>query len=765
MLLLAVVIIPGLLVGVLLRWTVSVDAGNVAWIVVTLVGVGYSLVTVLVGFVQRRLGVDVIALLALVGALAVKEYFAGAIISVMLATGRALESWAAGQARRELRSLLARVPRTAHRYFEGTITSVDVDSVTPGDLLLVEAGEVMPVDATLASTFAVFDESALSGESLPIEHRRGDRVRSGVVNAGAPVDVRAVATASDSTYAGIVRLVGEAEATTVPFVRLADRYALGFLFLTLATAGLAWWIGGSDRAVAVLVVATPCPLLLAVPVALVAGLSRCARRGIIVKGGAVLEQLAKCSTLLMDKTGTITKGHPALAEIVCAGDVTADEILRLAASLDQVSPHVLASAVTQAALDREFELTLPSSVEEIAGSGIRGQVGVFAVSVGKASWCGVTEPSGWARSARRKARLDGALTVFVGINGLPAGVLVFNDPLRPEVVRTMRELRHRGITRIVMVTGDRIEVAETVSAIIGVDEVLAERSPEEKLDVVRRETKAARTMMVGDGINDAPALALASVGVAMGARGATAASEAADVVITADRLDRLSEVIATARRTMRIAVQSMLVGMSLSIAAMVFAAAGLLPVVGGALLQEAIDVAAILNALRALRGSHENVGLGEADATLARRFQVEHLSVRVAIERVRHVADSLDALDARQAWREVRGIHETLIDVIEPHERAEESELYPALERFLGGSEPLSTMSRGHVEIAHQIRRLGQLLDEIDPSGMDQEDRMELRRLLYGLYAILKLHTAQEDESYLSLEDGSGSKAQTTTTL
>jgi len=313
--------------------------------------------------------------------------------------------------------------------------------------------------------------------------------------------------------------------------------------------------------------------------------------------------MATCATLLIGKTGTMTVGHPVLTEIVCADEsLPAERVLQLAASLDQISPHVLASAVVQSALGQQCELCLPDEVEEIAGQGVPGMVSGHPVRVGKASWTGVAGAPTWARSARRKAALDGALTVLVGIDGTPAGVLVFDDPLRPDAARTLRSLRKNGITRIVMVTGDRTEVAETVGAVIGVDEVLAERSPDEKLDIVRLETQHAPTMMVGDGINDAPALALADVGVALGARGATAASEAADVVLAVDRLDRLGEAAAVARRTRRIAVESMVAGMGLSLAAMGVAAAGYLPAVWGAILQEVIDVTVILNALRALRG-------------------------------------------------------------------------------------------------------------------------------------------------------------------
>jgi soluble P-type ATPase/iron-sulfur cluster repair protein YtfE (RIC family) len=474
---------------------------------------------------------------------------------------------------------------------------------------------------------------------------------------------------------------------------------------------------------------------------------------VVVKGGAVLERLAACSTLLIDKTGTMTVGHPVLTDVFCAGPVGADRMLQLAASLDQVSPHILASAVVRSAMERGSALVLPDAVEEIAGQGIRGTVAGRHVTVGKATWCGIAGTPVWARSARRKAQLDGALTVFVGVDDVPAGVLVFDDPLRPDAARTLRSLRKNGIRRIVMVTGDRTEVAETVGAVIGVDEVLAERTPAEKLDVVKLETRRAPTQMVGDGINDAPALALADVGVALGARGATAASEAADVVLTVDRLDRLGEAAAIARRTRRIAVESMVVGIGLSLTAMGFAAAGLLPAVWGAILQEVIDVAVILNALRALRSGPSERRLDSQDTLLTRRFREEHLAIRTDIARLHDVADALDELDPAAALAQVRDVHRMLVDEVQPHEDAEEQVLYPALGRYLGGNDPMATMSRAHIEITHQIRRLGQLLADVDPAGMDDVDVTEVRSLLYGLHAILKLHTAQEDESYLSLGD------------
>ena len=728
-------------------------AGNATWVVVAGVGVALSLYSMIESLRHGRLGVDVIALLALVGAVAVREYLAAGIISVMVATGQSLEDWAAGRARRELEALLKRAPKTAHCYRDGALVTVALDEVVPGDRLMVGAGELVPVDGTLTSDVAALDESALTGEPLPVERERGEWIRSGIVNAGAPIEMRATATAADSTFSGIVRLVAEAESSQAPSVRLADRYALIFLVVTLATAAFAWAVGGATRAVAVLVVATPCPLILAAPVAFVSGLSRAAHRNVIIKGGAVLERLAKCTTLLIDKTGTITMGHPALRDVVCAGELSADDLLSLAASLDQMSPHVIAAAVVRAALDRGLTLTLPDEVDEVAGRGIRGVVGGRTVLMGNAGWSGLVGTPTWAKSARRRARLEGSLTVFIAVDGVPSGVLVFDDPLRPDAARTLRSLRRDGIQRVVLVTGDRVDVAETIGAVVGVDEVLAERSPREKLDVVQLESRLAPTIMVGDGINDAPALALADVGVAMGARGATAASEAADVVITVDRFDRLHEALEVSRRTRRIAIESMVTGMALSLVAMGVAAAGYLPAVSGALLQEVIDAAVIFNSLRALRASGRERRLTEEDSALTRRFRDEHRMVTGVIAQVEEVANSLDSLEREAVMGVVRATHRQLVDQVLPHEEAEEMVLYPALGRFFGGSDPMGTMSRAHIEIAHRVRRLGHLIDDIGDDVPDDTDLTELRSVLYGLHAILKLHTAQEEEHYLSLAE------------
>jgi heavy metal translocating P-type ATPase len=694
--------------------------------------------------------VDVIALLALVGALVVGEPFAGAMITVMLASGALLEARAGSRARRELSLLVERAPRTARVRGQDSITEVAVDDVVLGDRLMVGSGEIVPVDGRLLSP-AILDESALTGEALPVERVTGDDVRSGVVNAGQSFDLLTTAQAAESTYAGVVRLVEQAQASSSPFVRAADRFAVYFVPLTLLLAAGAWLISGDAvRAVAVLVVATPCPLLLAAPIAIMSGLSSAAGIGVVIKGGAALEQLAAGRVMLFDKTGTLTQGRPQVAEVVAAPGVSADELLHLAASLDQVSPHVLASAIVSAATRRRLPLTVPTDVREVHGYGLEGVVEGHQVRIGKAAWILGGQPPPWATRAQRRAEIDSALAVFVAIDNQPAGALLLEDPIRPDAPRMLRSLRAAGIARVVLLTGDRPDVAEMVGRIVGVDEVLADCDPAEKLAAITRESAAGPTIMVGDGINDAPALAAAGAGVALAARGATASSEAADVVLTVDRIDAIAGAILIARRSKRIALQSVVIGMGLSLVAMALAAAGLLIPAAGAILQEAIDVLAIAIALRAvLPGRGHARPMAGADVATATALRAEHDAVQPVVELVRAVADGLSGDEVDRTA--VLDLLDRLEGELLPHERADERALVPLVARALGGPDSTAGLSRTHAEIEHQIRRLGRLVagaESVDAVGIDV---VELRRLLYGLYAILRLHNAQEDEGAIAL--------------
>ena len=535
--------------GVLVLGFDQERAAEIVWALTTVVGVVPIARDVIGGLIRRQPGVDLIALIAMVAALALGEYLAGAVIALMLASGQALEAYADRRAHEELSALLARAPRTVSRYEHDELVERPIDEVRQGDRLFVKTGEVVPVDGVLMGD-AVLDESALSGESKPVDRPHSDLVRSGAVNAGAGFDLRATASAEESTYAGIVRLVQAAQAEKAPAVRLADRYAAIFIPITLVIAVGAWVASGDPlRFLTVVMVATPCPLILAVPIAIVAGISRSAKRGIIVKGGGALETLARGSVLMFDKTGTLTSGVPTVAEVEAFGDVEPDELLRLAASLDQVSPHVLAAAVVRAAREHDVELEFPDAVTEKHGAGIEGEVGSHRVSLGKASFVsgGLPLPRG-ARDVRRRSMLDGSSCVFIAVDGEVAGAFLIDDPIRPDTPRVIRSLRRAGIRRVVMVTGDHPDVAESVGAALGVDRILSERAPGEKVEAVEAErAEGGVIIMVGDGLNDAPALAAADVGVAMGARGATASSEAADVVLVVDRLDRLVEAMAIAQ--------------------------------------------------------------------------------------------------------------------------------------------------------------------------------------------------------------------------
>ena len=416
---------------------------SVLWIAGTILGLVFS-VSWTVGALRRHQpSVDVIAVLALAGALAVDEPFAGAVITVMLASGQLLEARAAARARRELSLLVERAPRTARRRVEGGVVEVPVAEVVPGDRLFVGAGGVVPVDGRLLSS-AVLDESALTGESRPAERIAGEDVRSGVVNAGQPIELVATAAAAESTYAGVVRLVEQAQAASAPFVRAADRFAVLFVPLTLVLAAAAWAFSADPvRAVAVLVVATPCTLLLAAPIAIMSGLSRAARIGVVIKGGGALERLAAGQVMLFDKTGTLTQGRPGLTDVVTAGGrIDADELLRLAASLDQVSAHVLASAIVTAGTRRGLALQMPDDVREVHGYGLEGTVGMHRVRRGKPSWVVGGEPPPWVRQVRRRADLDGSLTVFAAVDDEPAGACLLVPTWKPLLSRGFHVQSH-----------------------------------------------------------------------------------------------------------------------------------------------------------------------------------------------------------------------------------------------------------------------------------------------------------------------------------
>ena len=705
---------------------------------------------------RREVGLDLLALAAIAGALLLGENLTAAVVAVMLASGRLLESFAERRADREMSALLARAPRTANIYRGDGLQVVPLDAVQPGDRLLVRHGEIVPVDGTLASGLAVLDESALTGESIPVPHQSGDPLRSGSLNAAASFDLLATATSAESTYAGIVRLVEAARRSKAPAARLADRYAFWFIPASLGLAGLAWLLSGDVlRALAVLVVATPCPLILAVPVALVSGMSNCARRGILIKGGGALEKLASARTLFFDKTGTLTGGQARLAAIEGNTDISDNELLALTASLEQKSNHVIASAIVAAAQARHLDLSVPADVEDSPGAGVKGRVAGRQVAAGTHDYvarCGELPPT--SRDLLKRLGSDGVSPVFVAVDGRFAGALLLADQIRLETPRALRLLRQAGIRRIVMLTGDRREVAEAIGTVLGVDEVFAEQDPAQKLAVIAAARGQGGTIMVGDGVNDAPALAAADVGVAMGARGTAASAEAAGVVLLVDRLDRLAEALHITRHARRIAVQSAAVGMGLSLLAMAVAAAGYLPPIAGAVLQEAIDVAAIGNALRALRAQSLRASRYSLSPQQSENLRLEHEELMPVLDKLSLLADQLASLPPREAEVRLQQLDALLRSHLLPHERRDDVSVYPEVAGLLGGDDPLAAMSRAHQEIFRLQRRLGALLAQTGRDGLDPATLRESQRTLYALDAILRLHFAQEEEIYHGLAQG-----------
>lgn len=606
---LAAIALLAIACGGLLHLAGDGAAGNEVWrAAVVLLALELAFEVGRTVIVDHHLGVDTIALVAMVGSLALEQELAGAIVGLMFSGGAALEDMASTRARRELTALVQRAPKTARRRVGDHIEKVPVEQVQAGDVIVVRTGEVVPVDGALVSGEAVLDTSTLSGEPLPVTVARGMAVLSGTANAGSPFEVRADRPAAESAYAALVRLVEQAEAHRAPFVRMADRYAGFFLPATLLAAGAAWGLSGeSIRALAVVVVATPCPLILAAPIALVSGLSRAAHAGVIVKGAGAIETLGQARTVLFDKTGTLTVGTPEVREVLTCDGFEQGEVLRLAASVDQMSAHVLGEALLRAAVEAQLEISAASEVTEEPGQGIQGTIDGRRVAVGSRAFVRATgvPAEEVASAAVMTGRGSGEAHVVVGIGGHLGGVIVMADELRPDADRIVERLRAEGVRHVAMVSGDRRSVAERIGRELGVDRVYADQSPEQKLEVVERlraDPALGPVVMVGDGVNDAPALALADLGIAMGAAGATVSSETADAVITVDRVDRVADAIHTGRRAVHIARQSVLAGMGLSLAAMGVAAFGYLPPVAGALFQEVIDLAVILNALRALRG-------------------------------------------------------------------------------------------------------------------------------------------------------------------
>ena len=536
-------------------------------------------------------GVDLLAITAVVATLAVSQYWAAMIVLLMLTGGDALESYAATKASSELKQLLENAPTTAHRLVDGHVEDVDVDAVQVGETILVKPQEVVPFDGTVLEGESLVDEASLTGESKPVAKNAGSDIMSGTINGDSALTVKVTQRAEDSQYQGIIKLVKESEARPAHFVRMADRYAVPFTLVAYVIAGLGWFLSGDPvRFAQVLVVASPCPLILAAPIAMVSGMSRNSRNGIIVKSGTTLEKLSDARTFAFDKTGTVTRGILKVATVLPQAGFSQDELLNLAASAEGQSTHILARSLTDAvpAADR-----LPASeVSEATSFGVYATVDGHKVKVGKAEF------------ADAKDTLD-TTAVYVNVDGQYAGAITFSDQIRPEAKETMTKLHELNDANLIMISGDQQSIADKVAREVGIDQVYAEQLPQQKIEVLDNVPKDDRpVVMVGDGVNDAPSLAIADVGIAMGAHGATAASESADAVVLRDDLAKVAAATLIAKETMVIAKQSVLIGIAICTGLMLIASFGVIPTIIGAMLQAVVDTVTILYALRERNGLH-----------------------------------------------------------------------------------------------------------------------------------------------------------------
>jgi len=588
------IILAVLNAGAAVQWVFSIYALAIA---------AWQAIGMVRDIIRGHWGLDILAVTAIVATVLVGEYIAALLVVLMLTGGEALEDYANRRAKRELDALLTRAPQLAHRMQDDRIVDIRADEVRPGDLLLVRPSEIVPVDAILRSPEASVDESSITGESMPVEKHAGDEVLSGSVNGRLAVEIIASATAAESQYQQIVALVAEAAESKAPVVRLADRYAVPFTVFSLALAGVAWWLSGDPvRFAEVLVLATPCPLLIAAPVAFIGGMSRAARNGVIVKGGGVLEQLASAKTAVFDKTGTLTYGVPTLVAIRPENGFGADDLLGAVASAEQYSSHVLAASIVDAAQSRGIRLTEADWASEQATNGVRASIEGRDIVVGKFAFIAEHAPD-----AARTAIAPGELAIYVSIDGRFAGALLAVDRARDNAKATIIRLGELGVRDTIMLTGDARATADHIAAEIGITAVRAECLPADKVDEVAAIARRP-VIMVGDGVNDAPVLAAADVGIAMGAKGATAASESAAAVILVDDISRTAKAVEIGRDTVNIALQSIWLGIIVSVALMFIAAFGIIPATAGALLQEVVDLATILAALRAIGGRRDARG-------------------------------------------------------------------------------------------------------------------------------------------------------------
>lgn len=543
-------------------------------------------------------GVDLLAIIAIVTSVVLQQFWAAIIIVLMLSGGESLEDYAEHRAQTELDALLSRAPTVAHVYRGRKLVDVSASSIGPGAKIIVRPGEVVPVDGVVFDEAAVVDESSLTGESLPQTKKVGETILSGSVVLDQAIGLKAIHTAADSQYEQIIRLVRAARSSQAPFVRLADRYSIPFTIVSLGIAGAAWILSHhAIRFLEVIVVATPCPLILAAPIAIISGMSRSAREGIIIKTGGALELLAQARSFAFDKTGTLTHGQPVVSKVQAFGGAKVDDVLRVAASLEQNSNHVLAQAILKKAAARKLRVPRIKNTRELTGHGLSATLNNQQILLGRLD---LLKKYKVAVPSTFKPRDLKQTASFVAVDNTLVGVIMFTDEVRSEAKATLKRLRGLGIKNFLMVTGDNAAVAKSIGRELGIRQVCAEALPGNKIAAIEAIPEKKRPVVfVGDGVNDAPVLTASDVGIALGARGSTAASESADMVLMNDDLSQVARGLEIAKRTFFIAKQSILMGITLSVILMLIFASGKFKPLYGAIIQEVVDVVVIFNALRA----------------------------------------------------------------------------------------------------------------------------------------------------------------------
>ncbi|MCC7357822.1 heavy metal translocating P-type ATPase [Candidatus Uhrbacteria bacterium] len=552
-------------------------------------------------FFKGHFGIDIIALIAIFSSIGLQQYATAAVILFMLSGGEWLENHALRRAKNELHKLLKKAPTTAHLKTKTGFQDIPANDIRIGDILIIKPNEIIPVDGIILRGSGLIDESSITGESLPIERNIHDLVRSGSINLERVLELQAHKTSKESTYSRIIFLVRQATESKAPIVRLADRYSVRFTIITCIMAAIAWFVSHDwIRVLSVFVVATPCPLIIATPIAVMSAISKAASRGIIVKNGGALETLARVKTMVFDKTGTITFGEPHISNIYAA-DGDTNRVLQLAASLDQLSTHILAKSVVAEADKRKITRVLPTQFHEDVAFGAHGIIENKNVIFGKKSFLekfGIIIPVN-IQSQIEQAKNNGEKSVLLAAENAVIGYVTFADVIRPQAKNIFKLLQAYGVHSLVLLSGDRQEIANRIAKEAGITQAIGDVLPEQKLaEIHHRQQRLPPVAMVGDGVNDAPALAAADIGIAMAAHGASIASESADMIITVDNISRIGEAMKISKRMLAIATQGIIFGMGSSLLLMIIAINGHINPFYGAIMQEVIDVIVILNALR-----------------------------------------------------------------------------------------------------------------------------------------------------------------------